>query len=48
MADYTGEDLTPPAVAPVEEATPDASDAEELVGGSTVILPVPVGDLGDL
>jgi hypothetical protein len=45
MADVSGESLPP---TDLEEAPQEPEPAEELMGGSTVILPVPVGDMGEL
>jgi hypothetical protein len=46
MADYNAEDLTPDPT--LQEQAPEEIFVEAPTGGGTVILTVPVGDLGEL
>jgi hypothetical protein len=46
MADYSAEDLTPSPT--LQEDVPAEVPVESPTGGGTILIPVPVGDAGDL
>jgi hypothetical protein len=46
MADYTGQNLV--SGSDPTDGTPDPNQVEDLMGGSKIYVPIPIGDLGEL